>query len=369
MKLTYASVFLLITAVLFAFAFKALHLPAAWFFGPLVASALFALRDWQAFESPRAVYIAAQSLIGTALGAGFSPNTLLTLPEHFSILAFAVVFILLTSLFNGWLLIRHTRLDVPTAFLGTMPGGASEMAAMSDSLRADSGLVVIMQYTRLLLILTSLALVTPFLNRLFPSPKIQETVSTALLPATFAWWKMGALCLLAFLGWLTGMRTRIPAGTFLVPTLLYFLLQIGGAELGRWPWPVLATAYLLMGLQIGGRFRPSTVAASKHILLPVCGTTLVLLAGSVILAWILTRELGLEPVSAYLAATPGGLDSVAAVATELQGDTAIILTVHLVRLLSVLIVGPWLVRACSRWLGRRGSLEDPSPSDGSANSG
>jgi membrane AbrB-like protein len=358
MKLSHRSAFLPIMAVLFAFGLQSAHLPAAWLFGPLVASAFFAVRDWQAVELPRPLYIAAQAVIGTALGAGFSPATLLTLPKHLSIFAFAVVFILLTSLFNGWLLTRRTRLDVATAFLGTMPGGAGEMAAMSDSLRADSRLVVIMQYTRLLLILASLALVTPFLSRHFPSPRLQE--APALLLATFAWWKIGGLCLLAFIGWLTGMRTRIPAGTFLVPTVLYFLLEISGVQLGRWPWPVFATAYLLMGLQIGGRFRPSTLAAIKDILLPVCATTLLLLAGSFVLAWILAREMGLDPVSAYLAATPGGLDSVAAVAAELQGDTAVILTVHLVRLLCVLIVGPWLLRACSRWLGKRANLEDAS---------
>ena len=249
------SAFLAITAVLFAFALQAAHLPAAWLFGPLVASALFALRDWQAFEAPRSVYIAAQALIGTALGAGFSPATLLTLPSHFSIFAFAVVFILLTSLFNGWILTRRTRLDVATAFLGTMPGGAGEMAAMSDSLGADSRLVVIMQYTRLLLILASLAVVTPFLSHHWASPKVQDAVGAASPPGVFAGWKTGALCLLAFTGWLTGMRTRIPAGTFLVPTVLYFLLEINGIQLGRWPWPVFAIAYLVMGLQIGGRFR------------------------------------------------------------------------------------------------------------------
>jgi membrane AbrB-like protein len=354
MKRSYRSALLLITAVLVAFALQAAHLPAAWLFGPLVASALFALRDWHAFELPRPTYIVAQAVIGTALGAGFSPATLLTLPKHFPIFAFAVVFILLTSLFNGWILTRRTRLDVATAFLGTMPGGAGEMAAMSDNLRADSRLVVIMQYTRLLLILASLALVTPFLSRHSPSPPAQEAVT---LPVTFTWWKIGALCLLAFMGWLTGMRTRMPAGTFLIPTVLYFLVEISGVQLGRWPWPVFATAYLVMGLQIGGRFRPSTLAAIKDILLPVCGTTLLLLAGSFLLAWILTREMGLDPVSAYLAATPGGLDSVAAVAAELQGDTAVILTVHLVRLLCVLIVGPWLVRACSKWLGKRACLK------------
>ena len=64
------------------------------------------------------------------------------------------------------------------------------------------------------------------------------------------------------------------------------------------------------------------------------------------------------PISAYLAATPGGLDSVAAVATELQGDTAVILTVHLVRLLCVLMAGPWLVRACARWLTKSGPTQN-----------
>jgi membrane AbrB-like protein len=221
------SALLTIMALLFVFGLQSAHLPAAWLFGPLVASALFAVRDWQAVEWPRPVYIAAQAVIGTALGGGFSPATLLTLtlPKHFSIFAFAVVFILLTSLFKGWLLTRRARLDVATAFLGTMPGGAGEMAAMSDSLRADSRLVVVMQYTRLLLILTSLALITPILSYHFPSSRVQEAPVSLL--ATFVWWKIGVLCLLAFFGWLTGMRTRIPAGTFLVPTVLYFLLRLG----------------------------------------------------------------------------------------------------------------------------------------------
>lgn len=159
------------------------------------------------------------------------------------------------------------------------------------------------------------------------------------------------------------MRTRIPAGTFLAPTLLYFLLEMTGLRLERWPLPIFALAYLVIGLQIGGRFRPSTLAAIKDILVPVCATTLLLLGTSFIVAWILAREMGLDPISAYLAATPGGLDSVAAFATELHGDTAIILTVHLVRLLCVLIAAPWLVRGCTRWLSPAGVREQCAERD------
>ncbi len=361
MKLSSRSALLLLTAILLAAGLQAAHLPAAWLFGPLVVSAVFAVRDWEAVELPKPVYIGAQAVIGTALGGGFSPATLMALPRHFWVFAFAVVFILLTSLFNGWILARRTRLDIVTAFLGTMPGGAGEMAAMSDSLRADTRLVVIMQYTRLLLILLSLAFLAPVLSHLphaAGSPSVVAAIGAA--PVPFAWWRIGGLAVLVFLGWWTGLRTRIPAGTFLIPTLLYFLLQFSGVSLGRWPAPVFDVAYLIMGVQIGGRFHSSTLAAIKGILLPVCGTTLLLLSGSGVLAWILTRELGLDPISAYLAATPGGLDSVAAVATELHGDTAIILTVHLVRLMCVLIAGPWLVRGCARWMRPAESAEGVS---------
>jgi hypothetical protein len=351
MSFSWRSVGLLLTAILLAFGLSAAHLPAAWLFGPLIVSALFAVRDWEAVELPRPVYIGAQAIIGTALSAGFSPATLMAVPKHLLVFGFTVVFILLTSLFNGWLLARYSKMDAATALLGTMPGGAGEMAAMSDSLRADTRLVVVMQYARLLLILASLALVTPVLKYVFHF-HATTAPSTPLAPVvSFAWWRLGALMLLAMLGWLTGMFTRIPAGTFLIPTALYFILELNGISLGRWPWPVFAVAYLIMGLQIGGRFRASTFAIIKQVLPAVCGTTVLLLAGSLGIAWLLHHEMKLDGVSAYLAATPGGLDSVAAVAAELQGDTAIILTVHLTRLLCVLIIGPWLVRAGVRWLG------------------
>ena len=162
------------------------------------------------------------------------------------------------------------------------------------------------------------------------------------------------LVVLASVGWAAGRWTRIPAGTFLVPTLLYFIVRSLGVAPGTWPWPVLAGAYLVMGSQIGGRFHPSTVALIRGVILPVIGTTVLLLTASLALAWIVTREMGISFASAYLAATPGGLDSVAAVATELRIDTTIVVSMHLVRLLCVLIAGPWLVRGCLRWFrGRR----------------
>ncbi len=143
--------------------------------------------------------------------------------------------------------------------------------------------------------------------------------------------------LIAAAGWLTGMYTRVPAGAFLVPTLLYFILSACGVSLGGWPWIFLAMAYGIMGLQIGGRFHPETIGLIRRVILPVIGTTLLLLLGSLVLAFLVARMMHLDFVSAYLAATPGGLDSVAAVATDLHVDTTVVVSMHLVRLLCVLL--------------------------------
>jgi uncharacterized protein len=349
MRLNTRFIVLLAAALGLALLFHVLRLPGAWLFGSLAASAIFAVRGWCAIQFPNSVYFAGQAIIGTALGAGFSPKTLEVIPEHAGIFLFAVVFILLTSLLNGWLLSRFTALDPATSFLGTMPGGASAMAAMSDSLRADTRLVAAVQYVRLLIILASLACVAPILKA--HAHGAAGFGAMIFYGSQFVSWKFGLLLLLAVVGWLAGTRTRIPAGAFLVPTVLYFLLGLRDIHPGGWPWPILATAYAVMGLQIGGRFHPQTIVMIRRVILPVVGTTLLLLVGSVVLAFFISRLMHLDFISAYLAATPGGLDSVAAVATDLHVDTTIVVSMHLVRLLCVLLFGPWLVRLCTRgWL-------------------
>jgi hypothetical protein len=355
MKFDRATLLLLLSAIGLALVFHLLRLPGAFLFAPLATSAFFAVRGWCAVKLPNPVYIAGQAVIGTALGAGFSPKTLAVIPQHAGIFTFAVVFILVTSLLNGWLLSRFTPLDSATAFLGTMPGGAGAMAAMSDSLHADTRLVTAIQYLRLLIILASLACVAPILKAYAPHSGVAGTAfviySSEIVP-----WKLGVMILLVVIGWLAGTRTRIPAGAFLVPTLLYFLLGVAGVHLGGLPWEPLAVAYAIMGLQIGGRFHPETITLIRQVLLPVIGTTLLLLIASIVLAAIVERLMDLDLISAYLAATPGGLDSVAAVATDLHVDTTIVVSMHLVRLLCVLLFGPWLVRLCARHWCRRESL-------------
>ncbi len=348
--------FLLICSVLTALLFSTFHLPAAWLFGPLLVSAFFAMRDWKAIILPKHSACLIRAVIGTALGAGFSRDTLHLLLGHLEMIAMAVVLIFAASLFNGWILARSTRLDTSTAFLGTLPGGASAMITMAESLNADSRLVAVMQYMRLLIVLGTVFVAAPFLLHLLPHAS--QAMSSVIPQATstmLTWHHLGILTLLTVAGYLAGMYTPIPAGPFLIPALLEFALGMAGISPGRWPTPIFAAAYMLMGLQVGGRFQRSTLATMKGLFVPVFSTTFLLLIASFFLAAWLVWSLKISPLSAYLAATPGGLDSIAAMAGEVGADSSIILVIQTARLLSVLLFGPWLVRGCIRWLKSKGN--------------
>ena len=154
---------------------------------------------------------------------------------------------------------------------------------------------------------------------------------------------------IALIGAVLGTRYQIPAGTMIIPAVLAAFAGIIGVSAAPWPPIVLASAYLILGLQIGSNFDTAVVSQLKRLGLFVFLSNVLLLAAFALLAVGLMPLLHIDFLSAYLAATPGGLDSLAAIAADLKADAALILAVHSLRLISVFILGPPL----GQILGRR----------------
>jgi hypothetical protein len=67
--------------------------------------------------------------------------------------------------------------------------------------------------------------------------------------------------------------------------------------------------------------------------------------------WALVVLLELDPLTAYLATSPGGMDSMAVISASSQADLAFVMAMQSVRFLVVLAVAPALARAASTWAG------------------
>jgi uncharacterized membrane protein AbrB (regulator of aidB expression) len=74
-----------------------------------------------------------------------------------------------------------------------------------------------------------------------------------------------------------------------------------------------------------------------------------------ILAGTLTAFFHIDPLTAYLATSPGGVDAAAIIAASTKVDTPFVMALQTVRMIVLLLVGPHI----ARWTAS--TLEPPTP--------
>lgn len=67
---------------------------------------------------------------------------------------------------------------------------------------------------------------------------------------------------------------------------------------------------------------------------------------------LLWRFLGIDPLTAYLATSPGGLDSIAIIATSTPVDLPFVMALQTARFLLVLLLGGPISKAVARLIDR-----------------
>lgn len=339
-KLGVRSTAVVLAGIPVALGVTGLGLPAGWLVGPMVVALLAATTGWATVEVPLFLWRGAQAVIGVAIGATFTPSSLAVLASDWGAVAASVVTVLGLSLGAGWALGRLGGVTPATAALGTLPGGASGMVAMSEDLGADIRLVAFMQYLRLLLTVLSVTLVATLLPAGPEAPRALASLNLrAPTPGGLA-----ATAALALIGALLGPRLHLPAGALVFPLLVAALLGAFGVGVRPWPSPALDAAYAVVGLRVGGRFDRESLRLARRIAPAVFGFVAALMAACAALGALITAVSDIDPLTAYLATAPGGMDSVAIVALDTGANTSIVLGIQLARVLVVILVGPMLIK-------------------------
>ena len=83
------------------------------------------------------------------------------------------------------------------------------------------------------------------------------------------------------------------------------------------------------------------MAASILTLMSICG----------LMAFALHKLAGVDPLTAYLATSPGGADSVAIIAASSDVDVPFVMAMQVGRFLVILLTGPMLARFIARKSG------------------
>ena len=332
---------LLVTSVLLGVLFQSFHVPAALLLGPMIVGVVMGLSG-ASLRINKRFFLLAQAVLGCMIAQTLSPSILTPLLQDWPVVVAVLMLTLAASGLSGFLLVRFSDLPGPTGAWGSSPGGASAMVAMAGDFGADVRLVAFMQYLRVLFVATAAAIVARI-----GLGDSAHSVSQVWFPPL----NQGFLITLGvmFAGAWLSTRLRIPSGALLLPALVGAGLHSSGVALLQVPEWLLALAYALIGWSVGLRFtRPVFLLALRtlpQMIVSIIG--LMLLCGGS--AWLLTRVLHIDLMTAYLATSPGGLDTVAIIAAGSRVDIAFVMALQTLRLFTILLTGPALARFISRY--------------------
>ena len=293
---------------------------------------------------PASAFAAAQAVVGCLIAASISPAIFLAFLDDWALFAGVVVATLAASSFLGWFVSRFKALPGTTAVWGSAPGGATAMVLMAGAFGADARLVAFMQYLRVIFVSIAAALIA----RLWVDTSGVEAPAHIWFPA-IDWQAFGAMVGVAAVGGAAGYLLRLPSPYFLGAVILGSILHLGldvPLQLPNW---LLAISYTVVGWSIGLNFTSAILRHATRALPQIVGSIIALMAFCGGLAWLLSHELGIDPLTAYLATSPGGMDSIAIIAAASDTvDISFVMALQSVRLLVVLLFGPSLAKLVAR---------------------
>ena len=353
---------LLPLSILASLILMAIGAPVGWLLGAMLVGIAYVIKHGKTqvlFPGAAAI---GQVIIALATADRFSLDTL-TLARTY---ALPLMLCILTtgslSVLNGYLLSRWVGIDRTTSLLGCIPGAGPSIVALSEEMGADTLIVAVLQYVRILLV----SAVIPILANLFfvaptslPSQPIPTAAQQSTIPVVIN------LLILAGCGYLGNWAARyfrLPSGGFLGPFLVGLVAFWGVPHTFHMPQPIFIVGLLLVGLSIGLKFDWHTVRRLfKAVLIEI-----VLVLGLIFMCLGVAYQFHLithiDPLTAALGSTPGGISTMLASAVEMGSDSGLVMAMQMTRMLLILLLTPWLATI---WLkpSSGGLLVDPPAPD------
>ena len=152
------------------------------------------------------------------------------------------------------------------------------------------------------------------------------------------------LLVIGLVGGLIAMSLHVPAGFMIGSVVAVGISVLLRPNLGKAPRSYAEIGKILIGTVIGATFDRHVLAQLGSLLLPTAAASLVLIAVALILGWVLCKLTGLDVATALFGLTPGGLPEMTAVAQEVGADSRVVVTLQFLRLSSVLVLVPLVLR-------------------------
>lgn len=323
-------------SVLLGLLFAWWNVPAGWILAGILASGASALLSSRELPLNRYVNRVGRGTIGMLAALPLAGTGLRELSGYLAPGLVVAAVIVLAGIAGGLLLARtEPEISRETGVLSMLAGGSSVMPVLAKELGADYRYVALSQYLRLLAVSMTLPLVTAF----FATPAgIHGATPPVVNP-----WMFPVVVLIAFFGMDLGKLLRLPSpgvfGPLAITVVLGLLLP---AEWSLQPPEFFRIfAFLIVGWMCGGALSMPALRLFARQLPMTIAFIVGLSVVCALLAIPIMHWVGITYFEAYLATSPGAIETALALSSE-GGAGPSVVAIQLIRLLGVLLIAGWL---------------------------
>lgn len=317
--------------------FSATGLPLPFLFGPLAACLLAALMGAK-LKGLGQVSVGMRTILGVAVGASFTPEVVVQLPQMAASVALIPAYVTIIGLIGVPFFRKVYGFDAATSWYASMPGGLQDMIIFGQEAGGDARALSLIHATRVLIIVTvaPLILVQGFgvsLNNPIGEP-------AQALPVH----ELALMVAAALIGWKGGERIGLFGASILGPMIVTGALSLSGLIHFRPPAEAILAAQFFIGIGIGVGYVGVTLhELQRDVLAGVFFVMILALLAAGFTEIVVFFGLA-NPVEGFLAFAPGGQAEMTVLAIVAGADLGYVVVHHLTRVLLVITGAPIAAR-------------------------
>ncbi len=325
---------LVVLAFFIGWGLSLIGMPIPWMLGGIFVSLAMKIAGIQGVSWPRRWRNYGLIVVGYGIGRYVTPSVLDQMLQQIPGIVGATIVAVATALIISVFMAKYEHMDLHSTIMGIMPGGFTQMTAMSDEdCRVDTNVVTVLQSLRLITIVVTV----PFLVINFLGAQVTQTATSLAVTKGISFWPI--LPLAAIVGFIME-KLKISTPYLMGPIFVTAALSLYMGLLNTSPNWLLSLAQLSIGIYVGTGLEPKKVKKLMLILPNVFLGIFVMLAVSIGVAYLLSYFYGFSLITAFLAMAPGGLGEMCLVGMSLEENVAIILTYQMFRFLFLNLAVP-----------------------------
>ena len=298
-------------------------------------------------EIPSYIKISAQILTGVYIGINVESEELRNLKSILKPFFIVLVGLFITNIISGLLIYLIAPFSLITALLAVTPGGITNIPLIAADMGGDPAIVAIFQSARLIIGVGVFPIFIDFLAK--KRSKTDENIENSsrapeakkLVMNMTRYLELVIIILIAALaGWFAN-TLGIPSAYLVLPVLLCIGAKLIRTKAGA-PDLLRRIAQLLSGIYIGTCFTSKDIAQLPYLLLPLIIMIVLFIINFLICGWLINKKRYFGYTEALLASSPAGASDMALLTADLGIQNTNLNLLHVVRLLVVVIIFPYL---------------------------